>query len=209
MNPHFMFNALNAIQQFVVGKNMSQSLTYLNDFSRLMRITLTNSEKELITLKDELAFLKLYVRFEELRFENKFEFNVVLDTSLDVDCVMIFPMLIQPFIENAVKHGLLPKPEKGKLEVSFLIVTKKDKKYLEVNIIDNGIGRAASAEIKKQNASLHQSKGLTITEERIKVICTKYNILIENCFQIIDLFDSQNKSIGTKIKLILPYLEEF
>jgi two-component system, LytTR family, sensor kinase len=209
MNPHFMFNALNAIQQFVVGKNMSQSLTYLNDFSRLMRITLNNSEKELILLKDELAFLKLYIRFEELRFENKFEFSITVDPSLDENCVTIAPMLIQPFIENAVKHGLLPKKEKGMLGVSFTTLIENDKKYLAVTIADNGIGRAASAELKKQSSSLHESKGMHITLERINALCQKYGPSSKTSFEIIDLLDEQKNPAGTKIKLILPYLEEF
>lgn len=209
MNPHFMFNALNAIQQFVVGKNMSQSLSYLNDFSRLMRITLNNSEKELIPLKDELAFLKLYIRFEELRFENKFDFNLSIDPVLDEECVVIAPMLIQPFIENAVKHGLLPKEEKGKLTVLFSLKTETDKKYLSITITDDGIGRAASTELKKQHAALYESKAIKITEERILALCKKHDILVKNPVEIVDLKDAQNNATGTEIKLILPYLEEF
>ncbi|MGZ3904847.1 MAG: tetratricopeptide repeat-containing sensor histidine kinase [Bacteroidia bacterium] len=208
MNPHFMFNALNSIQQFIVGKNMSQSLNYLNDFSRLMRITLSNSEKEMVPLADELAFLKLYIRFEELRFENKFDFEIKVEEGLDTENVLIAPMLIQPFIENAVKHGLLPKKEKGSLRVSFSR-KEMEKKYLQITISDNGIGRFASEELKKQNPPLHQSRGIDITKERIIALNIKYGFENTNAVEITDARNEHGGAMGTIITLTLPYLENF
>lgn len=199
MNPHFIFNALNSIQQFVLQNNTNKTLSYINDFSKLMRITLNNSDKETITLKEELDFLNLYLHFELLRYQNKFEIKIITDENIDIESVKTIPMLVQPFAENAIKHGFSSLKKMGLLEILFNL---KNKNKLQITIRDNGVGRKVSAENKSVNP-LHESKGLKITEDRIRAFNNKHNFNCENPYLITDLEQ------GTEIKITLPLIEDF
>ena len=132
MNPHFIFNAINSVQRFVLKEDKNKALDYLNDFARLMRMTLNNSDKELITLKEEKAFLTYYLKFEMLRYQDQFTYTIVNDEALDEDSVELPPMLVQPYVENAIKHGLISKEEEGVLKIKFELAIINNTERLKI-----------------------------------------------------------------------------
>lgn len=202
MNPHFIFNALVSVQNFILKENKQTAVNYLSQLSKLMRLTLYNSEKDYITLKEEKGFLDFYIDFEKSRFENIFISTFIIDKTIDIENTLIPPMIMQPFIENAVKHGLLPKLNGGELFISIY----KSENYLIVEIKDNGVGRQ---KVQTDNNENHKSKGLHITINRIKTV-NRINGLDEaNCCEIIDLKDSAHQSAGTQVIIKLPFLENF
>ncbi len=208
MNPHFIFNAINSVQRFVLQENKDKALDYLNDFARLMRMTLNNSDKELITLKEEKSFLAYYLKFEMLRYQDEFTYTIENDDSLDDDIAELPPMLVQPYVENAIKHGLISKEEKGLLTIKFKLAIVDNIERLKIVIEDNGIGRRAAASLKIGAALEHQSKGMEITANRIKAINKKYLNNDNSAMNIVDLFDGQ-KATGTRVEILLPYLDNF
>jgi hypothetical protein len=167
MNPHFIFNSLNAIQQFINVENPRAANDYLARFARLMRLYLGGSENQFITLEQEMEVLDLYCKLEHLRFEDKFKYEIKIDPGLGINKVMVPAMLLQPHVENAIKHGLIPsKNDNNFLEISVYAV----KGGIMCQIIDNGIGRTASFDIKKKAPSQHKSLGNKISKERLEVI---------------------------------------
>jgi tetratricopeptide (TPR) repeat protein len=196
MNPHFIFNCLNSINRFIM-KNESQAASdYLTQFSRLIRLVLNNSKKSWILLEDEVDMLRLYLDMEKLRFKDAFNYIIVFDENLDTGAVSIPPLLLQPFVENAVWHGLMHKKENGLVTISFQV----DKNTLLCNIVDNGIGRAAAAAAGSKSSQSHKSFGIRITRERLALINgntedEKVALVIE------DLYDSAGKASGTKVSL--------
>lgn len=164
MDPHFIFNALGNIQSMILQKDTIPAVSYLNKFAKLTRQILEQSRQELIALHEEIETLKNYIELQQLRLNNSFEYNIVCDDSVDDD-ILIPPLLIQPFIENAVEHGLKPKAkdEKGILQINFTQQT--DQKNLICTIKDNGIGLTASRKLKTNEN--HQSLSTTITDERL------------------------------------------
>lgn len=165
MNPHFIFNSLNAVNHFIAQRNELMANEYLTEFALLMRNTLNQSDMDLITLKEELVFLKRYCELEKMRFENKFDFVFDVDTQLNIDEYKIPPLLLQPFVENAVWHGLRYLEAKGELKISFGVKNEK----LCIEITDNGIGRAKSEAIKTENQKKHKSKGVSLIKRRIDI----------------------------------------
>ncbi len=201
MNPHFIFNALNSVQHFILKENKNSALDYLNDFSRLMRLTLYNSDKDFITLNDEKDFLSFYVNFEQQRFKDKFEFNVNVDPELDLENVLIAPMLIQPFVENAIKHAGLSSIKKPLIEVSILLAND----MLHVSIEDNGKGRSFD-KISVQ----HESKGIDITRLRIEALFKHENkVNPHQLLTITDKIDGENQPCGVRIDFYVPLIENF
>lgn len=196
MNPHFIFNALNSVNSFIALNDERKANRYLTDFSMLMRMVLDVSEKDFISLKDEVKLISLYMKLEHLRFKDKFEYTINIDESLSLEKIKIPPMLIQPFIENAVWHGLRYKKSIGNLDVS---IVKSDNNNVLISIVDDGIGRQKSLEIKSQNQIKKPSKGMSNTIERIKIINEMYNIYIK-----LKINDLNGDSTGTIINLILP-----
>jgi len=166
MNPHFIFNCLNSIQYYIMEKDQVNAVTYLSTFSKLIRSILNNSVKNRVRLADELEMLKHYVTLEAIRFENKFDFEMNINPDIDIESIEIPSMLIQPYVENAILHGLCNKKEKGLLKIS---VSGNDGMIL-FEIEDNGIGREASSKLKQLNLSQHKSMGTALTEERLKLI---------------------------------------
>ncbi len=164
MDPHFIFNALGNIQSMILQKDTIPAVSYLNKFAKLTRQILEQSRKETISLGEEIATLKNYIELQQLRLNNSFDYEIVCDESVEDD-VLIPPLLIQPFIENAVEHGLKPKPkdEKGQLKINFSQMN--DQKNLICTIKDNGIGLKASRKLKTNEN--HQSLSTTITDERL------------------------------------------
>ncbi|HEY0042708.1 MAG TPA: histidine kinase, partial [Flavisolibacter sp.] len=200
MNPHFIFNSLNAIQELIVTQNIDAAYNYLSKFSKLLRLVLNNSEKSLILLSDELHMLHLYLELESLRFRNSFRYNVQVDQSVDADSLHVPPLLIQPFIENALWHGLMLK--EGERSLNLLIEQQEGK--LLCTVQDNGIGRTRSSEIKahKIGASHFESKGLKLSQQRILLLSSEGRA---GSVKIEDLYEN-GEPAGTKVFISLPLI---
>lgn len=195
MNPHFLFNSLNSIRLFILKNEVESASDYIAKFSKLLRMILNYSRQDMITVYDEIQTLKLYLEFERLRFDGGFEFDLQIDGQEVLDC-HIPPMIIQPFVENAIWHGLMPrKDDKGYIHVSF----RREDGLLLVSVRDNGIGRQKARENKTKASLKEGSVGLQITKERLRTLTRRTGRLNE--FQIIDLFDDQQQPIGTLVKL--------
>ncbi len=203
MNPHFIFNAINSIQNFIIQNHSTLAYDYLIKFSKLIRLVLNNSNANEISLRQELETLNLYVELEQLRFENSFNYHVHIASQLDTDSLVIPALLLQPYIENAIWHGLMPlKNRKGAIDITII----EQEKFLKITITDNGIGRAASDQIKKKIVNNnHQSVGMELTEKRIKV----FGRDSEFSLQIIDNYDTGNNPMGTTVEIILPMIEMY
>lgn len=210
MNPHFVFNALGAIQQFVVENNLEKTLNSLNDFSHLMRLTLNNSDKESISLKQEIDFLNLYLKFEQLRFNNEFEFNFKIEEAIDTETTQISPMLIQPILENAIQHGIRSLQTKGIINVNIKLEKHNLTDVLLISLIDNGVGYNASKKIKENNKTgfEHESKAINICKKRIEKIWEVQKGEIENTFAINSPY-YVNENSGTEVLIKLPLIENF
>ncbi len=195
MNPHFIFNALNSVNSFIAQNDERAANRYLTEFSKLMRNVLNNSEKDFIVLADEIELLELYLRLEHQRFEDKFEYELTIDPAIQTYEFQIPPMLLQPYIENAVWHGLRYKKEAGKLVVSMAM---KDKNSIEILITDNGIGRSESKRLKTKNQKKQESKGMNNIKERIAILNDMYGDKV--MVTVSDLLDDGS---GTKVLLIL------
>ena len=200
MNPHFLFNALNSIQQMILANEEMVATRYLSRFSKLLRSILIHSDKETITLKEELEILKLYVELESVRFKEAFSYEIICDEEIDTDEVKIPTLLIQPFVENAIWHGLMHKEGKRELKIEFL--DKND--YVQCIIQDNGIGRNRSAEIKLTagNDKKHTGKGIQVSVERLKAL--QKNGGPQGALYIHDLVNGNGEPVGTRVEINLP-----
>ena len=200
MDPHFIFNSLSSIQSFIMSKDEESALRYLSKFAKLMRMILSNSEKSSVTVREEIDSLKLYLELESLRFDNKFEYEISIDSKVETDFQKIPSMLIQPYVENAIIHGLVPKNSgKGKIQIEIM----QTDAYITCTITDNGIGRKKSAELRtKTSEPLHESMGMKITSERLEVLnrMSKSNLSVN----IIDMEDENHNSLGTKVEIFIP-----
>jgi len=200
MNPHFIFNTLNSIQFFLLNNDKISSNKYLTKFARLMRITLDNSQSETISLYREIESLNLYIELEQLRFENKFTFKITTGADIDTELISIPPLIIQPFVENAIWHGIMHRDsnEDGKLIILFSI----SENNLICTIEDNGIGREKANEIRKQKKPEHISLGTQITESRISLINQLYNKKLNITYH--DLFAPDGTASGTRVEICFP-----
>jgi LytS/YehU family sensor histidine kinase len=192
MSPHFIFNVLNSIQYFIVKNDRLNAVTYLTTFSKLIRSILTHSVDNRIRLSDEIELLQNYVQLEMVRFENKFSFELNVDPQLETEEIYIPSLLIQPYVENAILHGLYNKTGLGKLKLS--IYEKGEVVIFEIE--DDGIGRAAATELRKRNFPTHKSMGIKLTEERLQLINQKDNV----GFEIEDLVDA-GQPAGTRVRI--------
>ena len=198
MNPHFIFNSLQTVNGFIVRKDIRAAIQYVNQFSRLMRTILENSREGMIPLEKEIELLELYMKIERERFTTPFEYSISVTDDLDIYNVEVPSMLLQPFVENAIKHGLFHQKGQGQLSISFL----NKNNTLLCTIIDNGIGREKSNVLNQQRGRSHQSRGLQIVDERLNLIRKSHPG--DYAVQIHDLFDTQGFSIGTKVEISLP-----
>ncbi|MFD2604018.1 histidine kinase [Euzebyella marina] len=171
MNPHFIFNALNSVNNYIAKSDERSANRYLSEFSTLMRSVLENSEEDFIPLSKELELLQLYVKLEHSRFPEKFDYEIKIDGSADIESFQIPPMLLQPYIENAIWHGLRYKKEKGQLNIAL---EKVGSDKILVTISDNGIGRQKSAELKTLNQRKQKSKGMGNIKKRIAILNDMY-----------------------------------
>lgn len=199
MNPHFIFNCLNSIKSYALNNDTENVSLYLTRFSRLIRLVLENSQSERINLSVELETLRLYMEMEKLRFGDQFDFAIRLDNDLETDFIEVPPMLIQPYVENAIWHGLMHKRGKGNVRIE---ITQPVENLLHISIEDDGIGRAKASEIKSKTAVQKKSFGMKITSERLDIIRQLYDI--DANVHIDDLFDVAGQPAGTKITLEIP-----
>lgn len=199
MNPHFIFNCLSSINRFILKNETEAASDYLTKFSRLIRMVLINSNKKLITLEDELDMLKLYLDMERLRFKDSFNYSITFTNSIDASNVFVPPLLLQPFVENAIWHGLMHKQGQGNLE----IVLNVEDKTLICIITDNGIGRSKSAILKSKSAEKQKSMGLYITRERLALL--NKDIEEQTYFNFEDITDTEGNSAGTRVILKMRY----
>ena len=200
MNPHFIFNVLGSIQNFMMQNDTRKASNFLSQFASLTRATLNNSAAETISLADEIAMLKDYIELEKMRSKDKFDFEINYDDKLELDFIQIPPMLIQPFVENAIKHGLNNINYKGLLELKF-----EDKgAVLHIEIVDNGVG-IKNAELNKSKK--HRSMSMNIFEQRRIVLAkrTKHAIGLE----VIDRHNLNTSQTGTLIKIEIPILAKY
>ncbi len=197
MNPHFVFNCLGSISSFIVQNGTDSAIKYLSKFSKLMRLTLEYSKGSLIPVDKEIESLQNYLELEQLRFNNKFEFTIHSSTAIEDDMALP-PLLIQPFVENAILHGMVPKEGNGKIEVNFNVINNQ----LICTIIDDGIGFNKSKELKENSVKAHQSMALEITKKRLEMMenttSKKSEVKIE------ELKDTNGNPCGTKVELNLP-----
>lgn len=198
INPHFIFNSLNSIKAYILKDRQLEASEYLTDFSTLMRAILQQSKEKFITLSEELETVLLYVKLENLRFENGFTFNFSIDESIDTDEILIPPMLFQPYLENAIKHGLMSKNDDRILNLS---IKQKTKEELLITIDDNGIGRE-QASLQRKNTLKHQSMGMSINDERVQLLGVTNDLHIS--IKIIDKKSSKGISEGTTVEINLP-----
>lgn len=199
MNPHFIFNAINTIQGYILENNEQEAYDYLAKFSKLIRMVLHQSQEKILSVSTEVKLLQLYIELEQMRFDHCFSYELKLDENINGEHILIPPMLIQPYIENAIWHGLinLRKNREGKLLVSM----KMEVDLLKVTIEDNGIGRKKAMEYRKNQT--HKSIGMQLTEQRLGTInqlhgYEKLNVIIS------DLFNEQNEAAGTRVEIWIP-----
>lgn len=201
MNPHFIFNSLNSINRFILQNNKAQASEYLTKFSRLVRLILQNSQAALITLESELESLQLYLELEAVRFDDEFEYKIKVDEELDVEVIKVPPLIIQPYAENAIWHGLMHKKEKGHLEIE---IYQQDDDVLCCKITDDGIGRKKASELKSKSASTHKSMGMRITADRIAIFQQKKQL--DTTIVITDLTLPDGSAGGTEVLLKIPVM---
>lgn len=201
INPHFLFNTLNSINNYILQKDEAKASSYLVKFSQLMRKMLSNSSNSFISLAEELRTLELYIQLERMRFANKFDYFINVDKDLDLDNLMIPPMLLQPFVENAIWHGLLHKEDNNCLEIN---IAAKNKETLVLSVRDNGIGMENSQRINK-GSKKGKSFGMDITKKRIELINKEFDKFDNKSkIEINNLKDENNIAMGTEINVFVP-----
>ncbi|RKR14097.1 tetratricopeptide repeat protein [Maribacter vaceletii] len=195
MNPHFIFNALNSVNNYISKNDERSANRYLSDFSTLMRAVLENSDEDFIPFSKELELLELYVKLEHSRFPDKFDYSITVDEKININSFQIPPMLLQPYIENAIWHGLRYKEEKGFLKINILYVSNE---VVHIVIVDNGIGRKKSAELKTQNQKKQKSKGMGNIKKRIAILNEMHKDKVD-----VSISNLQEDGIGTKVQFTL------
>lgn len=203
MNPHFIFNALNSIKSYTVDNNQEKAIYYLSKFSKLIRSILESSREEQVTLEAELKILKMYIEIENDRFKNDIQYVLEVDQTIDPHTIKVPALFLQPFVENAIWHGLSTK--KGKKEIRIKISKLAVQEYIEISIQDNGIGKKASMEKAMENPFTKNPIGLSLTRDRLDLFSKKtgkdYGYIME------DLFHEDNRTpLGTRVLVKIPYV---
>ncbi len=199
MNPHFIFNALNSIQDFILHHDDKNANIFLTNFSTLIRKILETSKNNTVSLKEEIETIRIYLDIEKLRFEGKFKYIITIDKSVNLEETFIPPMLLQTYIENAIWHGLIPNNTEGLLEINFILLNEK---ILSVSIEDNGIGREKASEIAKLRKH-HKSMGMKNAAERIDLINKSKHK--NTSIHVVDLYDKKNSHEVPASKLTLIF----
>ena len=196
MNPHFIFNALNSVNSFIASSDERSANQYLTEFSQLMRAVLENSEQDFIPLEKEIELLQLYTKLEHFRFKDKFDYKITVDETIKISDFQIPPMLLQPYIENAVWHGLRYKAEKGHL---WIDINKKSENEITITIADDGIGRERSKELKTDNQKKQNSKGMDNIKKRVTILNEMYKDKVDVYIDDYQAIDDK----GTKVVVTL------
>jgi len=197
MNPHFVFNCLSSINRFILVNQPDEASVYLTKFSRLIRLILDNSRTEAVHLHKELEALKLYIEMEQMRFFDRFEYEISIDPGVQTEHLEVPPLLIQPFVENAIWHGLLHQKTAGKLQIKVY----PEGKRLCIEVEDNGVGRQKAMELKTRSATVHKSLGMKLTAERLEVINQLYGT--SAAVETVDLVDAAGQALGTRVLIRL------
>lgn len=200
INPHFIFNSLNSINRFILQHEQRQASAYLTKFSRLFRMILLHSQSSLISLKSELDALKLYIELEALRFNYHFSYNISVQETIDVSLLKMPPLIIQPYVEHAIWHGLMHKEEPGHLNIEVC----QESEQLLLKISDDGVGRKKAQVNGRQSSATHQSMALQITAERIALL--QHAHLPGLSVNINDLVQDDGKAAGTEVIIKLPFI---
>jgi sensor histidine kinase YesM len=195
MNPHFLFNSLNTIEYFVLKGDEANATRYLSNFSRLLRLILNHSNEDTVRLTEEVSGLQLYLELESSRFDENFQYVIDIDPAIDQDAVVIPPLLLQPFVENAIWHGLQHSHRPDKCV--WLRVLMLDEETIQFEIEDNGIGREQAARLKSRSATRQKSLGMAITQQRIDLFNRNYPSQLN--VQLIDLADAGR--CGTLVRI--------
>ncbi|MGB4902081.1 MAG: response regulator [Saprospiraceae bacterium] len=197
MNPHFIFNALSSINNFILKNEKSFASEYLIKFSKLIRLILENSKQPLISLGLELDALKLYTDIEKLRFEQQFDYELFVDPEVDTTSIKVPPLILQPFVENAIHHGLMPKQDKGSLQIFI----RESGSQLKISIVDNGVGRSYSNTAKKSSDHKKRSMGISLSTDRLSLLSLKDEA---GKIEILDLVQSNGVNGGTEVIITIP-----
>ncbi len=200
MNPHFIFNCLNSIKLYTTQNDVVAASEYLTKFSKLIRLVMENSRNDRISLTSELNALRLYIEMEAMRFKEKLQYDIKINNDVEADYIEIPPLLLQPYVENAIWHGLMHKEEGGKIDINAAI--HKEESVLEINIIDDGVGRSRSAELRSKTATRHKSYGMKVTSERIALINQIYKTGAN--VSIHDLLHDNGQPAGTLVTIQIP-----
>jgi tetratricopeptide (TPR) repeat protein len=197
MNPHFMFNCMNSINRMILSEENENASRYLTKFSKLIRLMLQNSGQPNVSLEDELAMLETYIQLESLRFKDKINYSISVDTAVNKENIFLPSMVLQPFIENAIWHGLMHKDGKGLIRIEI----NENGDLLHCVIEDNGVGRKKALELQENSILEHKSMGLQITEDRLKLLSKSE---MQKLIHITDLKDSVNHATGTRVDINIP-----
>ena len=196
MNPHFIFNTLNSIQHYIAVNDFKSTNKYIVQFATLIRTILHLSEKNVITLQEEIDILTMYMDLEKMRFEEQFDYKIEYSDEVDIDYDEIPSMLLQPYVENAIWHGLMNKKGKGVIKIGISV----DGEYLCCSVEDNGIGREKAAQIKAKRNIQQKSIGMSVTKERLDLISDN-----EVNVDTIDLYDEEGNASGTKMVIRIKF----
>jgi LytS/YehU family sensor histidine kinase len=199
MNPQFIFNCLNSINRYIVKSDQATASLYLTRFAKLIRLILDNSNSKNVILSNELEALKLYIEMEALRFDKKFSYHFDIADNINADSIEVPPLIIQPYVENAIWHGLLHKENGGMLIIRVKMINES---MLQCEVEDNGIGREKASELKSKSAISRKSLGMKLTESRLSLL-NKY-AAVNASVDIVDLKEKNGESTGTKVILKIP-----
>lgn len=196
MNPHFIFNSLNSIQSYIANEENEKANRFLAKFSRLIRSMLNLSRSQRVTLEEEIDSLRLYMELEKMRFKDKFDFDIVVDEDIDPSSISLPPLLIQPYLENAIIHGLSQTRSQGQIRLYYIM----DGKYLLATVTDNGIGYETSKRLRQQQGhrSLHKSVGMSITQKRLEILDEGNS---DRKVDIQEIKDRKGEVLGTKVEV--------
>lgn len=200
MNPHFIFNTLNSIQYYMYQHDKLATNTYLTKFSSLMRKILENSQHTAISLRDEIEALKLYLELEMIRFKDKFDYEIIVDEEIDTLLYKVPTMLIQPYVENSISHGLVPCEGKGLVKIRLTL----ENQYISCTIEDNGIGREAALANKRNGQNNHNSLGTQIVSSRLDLVNTLYGTSLKTIYT--DLKNTNGEPEGTRVEIQIPIM---
>jgi LytS/YehU family sensor histidine kinase len=198
MNPHFLFNSLASIQNYIINEKTDEATLYLSRFSQLVRNVLDNSLEETVALDNEMEATINYLELQKVRYAGKFDYFLQLDEHLDPEITLIPPMLAQPFVENSVEHGIKHKKGNGKIDIRF----SAENCLLLIEVEDNGVGRDAAAAIERKYNTDHRSISTSITRERLRSLNKKTNK--KSQLEIIDLKDEDGNACGTLVRFGIP-----